>query len=615
MSQGGKAFDKTPIAQPTISPVNIRVNWQLWKTVFSKGEAGVDELTALGHDSHSLGISNESEYATVVLAEAMKAEPDLARKLFHRSQALAPNLPYPFLAYASYFAPKEPMNFPDWGEKATIGIRNMFSWPDTYYAWALKILTFFLISLVFSTVTFTIAQLIRHLPIVIYDATRIMPSGFSNNQSAIVLLAIIIVPGVTLRSPLISALIMLAFVSLVQNWSERLISSLLFASIALIPTFDLMVFKYASYYGSRTQKLARAQYERCDEACQGDLKTLLLVAPEDKMIAYTSLLAKYRGGHPGALKEIVQVDDSVWPEEYRGHLQNLQGAAYVALAKPKEATELLNKSMRTVNSSAPRFNLMRAYQMQDDLDAASTALAQAVDLDIDRVTEYLRYERRDVNSFLIVEPMPLNVFHDYKAKDKNEDGRSPVAMVWNKLSGLSVQLNQAPFIGIFGLFFVLLGAFLQLKGRTSTPCPRCGLARDPDDTDKTSDHKFCLLCYRTFVMGSTLDYQARVYNEKVLGRRETLQSLGRRFLTLVTPGGGHHLAGRSLSGFLLSFFLILSSLILLKPLGIIRPPFEYFSDNWLWQRSFAWILLAVCILIALLSAWRDIPPVISRGAK
>lgn len=616
MTLGGKAFDKTAIKKTTISPVNIKVNWQLWKKVFATGESGDDELKALTQDSHSLGIANQTEYSIAITSKAInEGNPKLARQLFDRAQTLAPNLPYPFLADASYFIAEEPTNFPEWGAKAVIGIHNLISWPDTHYAWALKLLTFFLIALSISFVIFVIGQLIRHLPIVVYDATRIMPRGFSNNQSAIVLLAIILVPGVILRAPLISALLMLAFVSLVQNWGERIISCLLFISIALIPTFDLMVFKYASFYGSRTQKLARAQYEKCELDCRNDLKILLKVAPNDKMILYTSLLADYRTGEPELLKEIVKVEDQNWPVQYRGHLQNLKGAAYVALAKPEKAIELLSKSMTTVESSAPRFNMMRAYQMQDKLDEASNALRLAVDLDIDRVTEYLRYERRDVNSFLIVEPIPLQVFRDYKAKEKNIDGWSPVATAWLGLSGPSLRLSQAVLVGLLGLLFALVGGFLQFRGKTSTPCPRCGLARDPQDTVKTSDHKFCLLCYKTFVTGSGMEYQARVYNEKILGRREWLQMVGRRILSILAPGAGHHLAGRAIFGFILSFSIVFSLLIILKPDGIVRPPLEYFSDNWLWQTSISWLVLGTALIIAIYAAVRDIAPFVARGAK
>ncbi len=608
-------IDKSPLQKPIISPVNIRVNWQLSKKVISAGESAADELKVLRRDSQTLGVANATQYAIIVTGKAMDANPKVAKKMFEGAQSLAPNLPYPFLADASYFALKEPLNFPDWGAKAISGIKNIASWPDTYYAWGLKLLTFFLISLSISGMLFAIGQLIRHLPIVVYDATRIMPRGFSNNQSAIFLLAIIIVPGVILRAPLISALLMLAFVTLVQNWRERLISAIVFISIALIPTFDLMVFKYASFYGSRTQQLARAQYEKCDFDCRKDLKTLLKVVPDDKMILYTSLLAGYRTGDSQSLNRIVKEDDADWPDEYRGHFQNLKAATYIAQAKPEMAVPLLSESMKRIESAAPRFNLMRAYQMQEKLDEGSTALRLALDIDMDRVTQYLENERRDVNSFLIVEPIPLSVFHDYKANDGKVTGWSPIATAWLGLSGPSIQLGQAVYIGLFGLFFVILGAFLQMRRKTSTPCPCCGLARDPEDNVKSGNHKYCLLCYKTFVLGAGMDYQARVYNERVLGRREWLQMFGRRVLSVITPGTGHHLAGRSLVGFVLSFALIFACLIVTRPTGIVRPPLEYFSNNWLGQVSLSWCVIALTLGIAFYSAVRDITPIVPRGLK
>ena len=155
---------------------------------------------------------------------------------------------------------------------------------------------------------------------------------------------------------------------------------------------------------------------------------------------------------------------------------------------------------------------------------------------------------------------------------------------------------------------MLLSLPLYLSGRTSTPCPKCGMARDPNDSERTGDHRYCLPCYRTFVSGAELDYNARVHNERVLGRRERFQDVLRRVLSLLLPGSGHAEAGHGLGGFLLAFSVLFGVGILLRPMGLWRPPYELFSDNWAAQQSIAWAVISLAAFFALSAVARGISP-------
>jgi hypothetical protein len=176
--------------------------------------------------------------------------------------------------------------------------------------------------------------------------------------------------------------------------------------------------------------------------------------------------------------------------------------------------------------------------------------------------------------------------------------------------------EDAPLLGWLGLIVLGLGAPLALGRKTSTPCPKCGLPRDPKLAEaKTGNHHLCINCYKTFVTGAGLDYHARIYNERVLGRRQSLLGLARRVLSIVTPGLGHHLAGRADVGFPLTFIMVFGALLIWRPLGIVRPAQEIVWSHWAGEVVIAWVLVVIGAVIAFNAAGQDIDPIYAPGVK
>ena len=64
------------------------------------------------------------------------------------------------------------------------------------------------------------------------------PSGFSSNQGVIVLLALIIVPGLLLQSPLLSALLLLMGFAIVQQPRERVVTAAIFGLLLALPMIE-----------------------------------------------------------------------------------------------------------------------------------------------------------------------------------------------------------------------------------------------------------------------------------------------------------------------------------------------------------------------------------------
>lgn len=614
--QGEKATLE-PVPGSSVKPVNLQVNWRLFKRVLEKGEPGAEQLEALARDGNSYGRPQQISYSFAVTTQAMGSQdPEAAYALFESAQDLAPKFPYPHFAEARWIVMNDIGQFTRAAVAYARGVEMGIEWADMAFPWALKLLLYALLAFFTASLLFMLGQVIRQFGIVAFDATRILPKGFSSNQTVVILVGVVLVPGILLQSPLVAAIALLALASIPQRLHERVVSGLVFASLILLPNIDAWLTNLATYQGSQSQLLFRVQHTGCDDACIEDLEHRLENDGENDLLRYTVLLANYRTGERARIERVAEEALShEWTPEIAGHAQNLGGAALVARARTDEAVEVLQEARYALPlSPAPVFNVMRAHQMNDRLEEASSALTEASSRDVRRVNRYLSYDRRDVNSYLMVEELPTSVF--WKHHLTSEPAFKPIQPFWRSLAGPKVPFEKGPLLGWAGIIVLLLGAPLALGRKTSTPCPRCGMARDPSEAAaKTGNHRFCTSCYKTFVTGSGLDYHARIYNERVLTRRESAQSLARRFLSVITPGMGHHLAGRPDIGFPLTFSLVFGALLVWRPMGIIRPTQEIVWAHWAGEVVIAWVLIIIAATIALNAAGRDVYPIEAPGVK
>ena len=611
-AQKGKGFDRSPVDAPTGVSANRNVHWKVFKKAHADGQAGEEPLKALAEGGRSVGQPNQVEFAMAVAALAPGApEYDIGRQMFVGAQKLAPDLPYPYLLETSYVIGEQPAKLPHWVKPWIKGMRVGAVWPDTMYPWLLKILLYLVIAAAAASAVFVLGQFVRNFGIVAYDFARLLPRGFSSNQASLLLVAALVVPALIMRSPIVAVFAALAMCTLVQRPAERVVSLLVFGLIAALPQIDQSLAQIASYPRSVTQRVVHAQWIGCSDGCLEDLEALANEAPDDQILKYSVLLAEYRTGRRSSLERVIEeVGSTEWDPELKRLAFNLGGAAYVARAKPREAIDWLQEAAGGLRpSAAPHFNQMRAHQMLQDEDGAASSLQDAGRADIDRVAVYLDLDRRDVNSFLMVDAVPLRVLsqHHMRTVGEPQAHLSAVKPIWDILSTNTIAFEQTRLLGLGGIALVLFG--FTLGRRTSRPCPRCGQARDPSEERKTGNHVYCVPCYSTYMMGASLDYNARVYNEKVLGRRETFQKAMRRFSGIVLPGLGHHVAGYAISGYFLTLSVVLAAAFILNPLGFVRAPQELVAVNWSGQVTAAWVVLVFCVLSIGGLALRDIDPV------
>ena len=616
--------DDEVVLAPRIDAINLNVHWRLFKRVTAQGASGAKELRALRHDATSLGQENLARFAMAAVALVQRrvgqGEMGLSEGLeaLEAAAELSPDLPYPELAQARLIAAEDPGRVDElWGHYRR-GLALAWRWLDTRVAWTFNLGSLTLVAFVLSSLVFLVTQLIRNFGVVAYDVTRLLPRGFSTNQSTVLLLAAVIVPGLLLQSPLLSCVALLALLAPVQNLRERAVSGVLFAALAVTPQFDVQLSLLLSYPASEGRQLAVAEREGCDEGCLAWLGEkifeggvpLASAAPE---LAYSWSRTRLAQGGPQAADEVLTVlraRPSGWPESGLGGLAaNLEGVALLSRDEGGDrqaARQVLERAQTALpQSAAPPLNLMRLHQMTGEGEAQQGAMQEALKRDRAVALQRLELQRRDVNSFLQVPPLPGEVIWDFH-RARAQEHVPLVAAWWIYVAGRRLPLSAAPWLGGLGLLLLLATLPLRLQHRTSTPCPRCGLPRDPHDDRATGFHHLCLMCYRTFVTGATLTYQNRVDTEAAQNRRALGRTLLRRTLSALLPGSGHMVAGWALAGFGLTFGFTLAGLWLLLPLGVLRPPHEIVHQDWFWQQAVATVVLVVIWLVGIATAARDI---------
>lgn len=618
---------KTPVPASSIEPVTLRVHWRLWKRVISEGKPGTAELRAVRDDLASLGIINEPAMTLAAIEWLDRAHRDKdiptaqAGKAWEALMILSPQMPHVPLARARFLFKHQPTELKGLSQSISQGLRRAISWYPTSQPLGLNLLIYGLLAAALAGTIFLLAQIVRYFSTLAYDAARLLPSGFSTNQTVIALLALIILPGLFLQSPLTSGLIMLTLLGLVQQWHERIVTVALLGLVALLPSLEGELNARISFMESEAGALFEAQYTSCDRACQDRLSAIVESSKGElePLVTYTQLLNTYRSGKTDkVLTQVTPEEIAKWSKPLSGLGLNLYGASMVAQAKSAEAIEHLDRASALMpTSAAPSINKMRAHQMEQERDRALKALEVANTRALLETVDFLKNKQRDVNSFLWVEPAPLELFgqHHARALAKAPPKLQIIGRFWPFMAGSKLPLSLALYLGLGGALLVLLTLPLSLRGALSTPCPRCGLARDPEDGAHSGDHPYCDACYKTFVTGATMEYHARVASEERINQRSGLARTTRRLLAFIAPGAGHATAGHAVVGFLISLVVSGALLWWMRPEGIWRGPQELLRRDWYGIGALLGILGGAGLLASWWVAWRDIDVIFVRTRK
>ncbi len=596
---------------------NVDLQWRMWLQSLQEGDASPDQLVQLTHHSRSSGRAAMPEYQMAVLAflrsdEARAAlSDDDTDTLLRDAHRLSPHLPYAALERARWLFDTDPTSIYQAIPAYITGVTNGFQWLDTRLAWMMRLLLVGLIAASLALAGFLLAQSLRYFGIAAYDGTRLLPRGFSSTQTVILLVALVLVPGLVLQSPLLSLLLLALLLMPFQQLNERFVMGCFFALMAALPWADDQLADLATYPGSDAQRLLHAYHEGCgpDRQCRSDLEDLAADGSELALLVERSDL--FRNPTVDDLDALNQWLNAERPANgaMDPHWDTLHGATLVALGRADEAIPRLEAALdKDGELVAPHFNLARAHQVLDDDHLAQQHLREAFSLDLRRTSAHLDFNRLDPHSFLMLTHIDGNHFLAYH-QHQRQSAPSLIRPFWNLIAGPALPLERSIPMGLAGLLLLLLTTPLYLGRRVSSPCPKCGLARDPGDSQTTSHHHYCLPCYQTFVSGASLDYHARVHNETTLGRRDRVQRLLRRLFSALTPGLGHVLGGHAIRGMMVFFVLVFGLFLALfpqGPFGAWMAPYELIDADWVGLHWVALISIGLAYAVGLFSAIRGV---------
>jgi tetratricopeptide (TPR) repeat protein len=524
-------------------------------------------------------------------------------------ERLVPELPHPRLARARLTFEAEPARLPEAARAWSQGVKLGLQRPETVLPATINMVMLATAAALATALLFLLGQVIRQLGIVAYDLARALPAGFSSNQATILLLAAILLPGLLTQSPLLAGVTLLVILSLVQLPAERAVTIALCALLATLPLVDELVARRLLFVGSPEQALMNAQHGYCPKSC---IEALPAALDHDKpLLTYTRALARWRAGELDAPLALAGELES-WPDAMmRGRGYNLLGAALLAAERGEEAIAALDKAEQLdAMSAAPAFNAMRAHQLLGQTEAANQALTRANNRDLYAVSDRIELKRRDHNTYLLVEPLPAMRFWQAAERRLATEPAPPIiGQLWPYIAGPNLPLQAAHGLGALGIVLAIAGAGLVKRGKTSTPCPRCGMARDPHDAKHTGGHPECLLCYQTFVGGVRLDFGTKLAAEKLLQQRSATQRTMRRVGAAILPGTGHFLAGRAVEGVLIAWGFIFGAALLYNPAAVWRPPADLRGHDWTGLAALGWAPLALTLIASLYAASRGVAPV------
>ncbi len=609
------------IGASQVDRLNLQMQWRVWKTLVVEGKGGADNLDTYRQSSISMGRTNSpaEAFAAITLIERNHADGTLptaeALAAYDRVVGLAPDLPYPWLARARFFAREGEI-----GAAATSfreGVSRSVAWPDTSFPWRFNLIIVALFGVLGAALSYLLVHLVRSFSVTAYEIQRYLPAGITSGQVSVMLIALVLVPGLVLRSPLLSAVTALGLLALTQQPRERVASFVIFGVLAGLPSIESYLTKLLPYADSPATSLLAAQYTGCDERCVAELDARREAEGGDPLLDYTLLLSRYRLGQTEKVIDTTSPDQILkWPDPLRGLGLNVYGASFVALDRSAEAVEHLRAASKALpESAAPALNEMRAHQSLDDTASADAAFDVATTRDNETALAHMALRQRDVNSWLLVENAPLELFEGHLlAADAPED-LAIIARFWPFLAGSRVPFAWALYLGIAGIALACLTLPTTLKAGTSTVCPSCGGPRDPEDGLRNGDHQYCSDCYDTFVAGARLTYHERVANETSLGSRRRGLMFIRRFFSALLPGTGHAMAGYGAFGFTLMFLWVSALGVLARQYGVWRAPQELAPTVWVELGMIAWGTLGLAFLIGLYGAARDIPMADVRTRK
>jgi tetratricopeptide (TPR) repeat protein len=334
--------------------------------------------------------------------------------------------------------------------------------------------------------------------------------------------------------------------------SERLTTACLLVAGALaVPFYGITV----GLYGTSADPAVRTTVTSVEGEYDPDrivrLRQLVETHPDDPV--YRFLLAGvYKNGRYfeeafDEYRAVIEREPSFVP----AHI-NIGNIYYVTGQYAAAITSYHNAIAFDADSFLAHFNLHLAQSEDFHFSEAEQSLQRAREIDADRVAQLLG-RSNDYDDRAAVQDAALKMVSVWEAA---VGGRAPATGAGRK-AGVAALLRPAQFLNPLAIAcgLALLGCFataLVAGGKpVARPCIRCGRAFCLRCTSGREAQEYCSQCLHLYVLRDGLAPETKAKKVYEVERHERNTRGARRVLSVVLPGAGHVVRGKTGRGLLL----------------------------------------------------------------
>ncbi len=486
------------------------------------------------------GIRNSDAYSYLLIEEAHKDRMH-AVDLLKKAQGYSPDLP------AVYFELSKAV-FSFSGDGILNSVDYIIQGIDAYsrnFWWSFTLIGCLVLSVIISfAAAFAVIVFVRlfaDIPLVAHD--------IDESRSRGLILAVIMVLSVA--SPFLFLAGMLLLVGLYMKRYDRLTVYLFLVVLVCYPVFSKAI---TAYLNASSSGAFRA-IVKVREGKDSDYAISTLKGSADYVPLYSYALALKRTGR---YDEAIAVYKKLLATRSDPRVYVNLGNCYVGLYNFDErqrsvlhqAAEAYTSAVNIKPLASAYYNLSQVSREMLDFSGGEQYFKSALAVDRVAVSEYRSIAGRNVNRFVIDEPLPSSEIWDFAFKQFYSGASGRLAAV------------MSPMISLTAIILIILLYMIDSIWRQhAVRCSKCGTILCNKCEKRLMWGEMCPRCFGSFVKLDELDVKERVawllgiYEQK--RRRRNVMKI----LSFTLPGLSYVYAGRILAGFLMLwpflFFLIL----------------------------------------------------------
>ncbi len=435
------------------------------------------------------------------------------------------------------------------------GIILAYSNPEEALPRLSNIALWILVSFLLTLVLFSLSLLVRYHSFWTHHLTHLGSSHMGSAPFGVLSLLILFSPFfLGLGWIWTAALWLLLFWNYGRRADRTVILTLLFL-LLLLPTG---IRTYASLLGSLQGKgmseILRAHNGNWNEETYQKTVSLLRRNPEDlELIGAAGLMEKRMGRFAEAEEHFGQM---LRLDPRSGAAWNNLGNVYLATQRLDQAVEAYQKAaVLEPSRGEPHYNLAQAYLLRLRMKEAGAELERAQTLQGKLISYYAKTSSRNPNRLLIDRTIdPLRVWQRAltPSADDEEAARGLWGMIWGNLPLERGEMAAAALLVLVGMFH-LAGKRLSLI----RPCERCGNLICSRCARSRVMGNQCVQCLNAFAAKPSLDPKAIKKKLADVARHQSRLASFPTRISLLLPGWGHLVRGRSAGGTLILFLFII----------------------------------------------------------